>query len=105
MTTYEEYQDMILEIDGRSVDKEARTRAREEAGITTRSFDYRGEDNEWNGTIFFEKDVPVRVAFYVWSATEEKMHESLSQDLGFAVRLVRWQGGNGHYTADIERVV
>lgn len=101
---YEGYQDTIAEIDGNPVDKEARAKAREAAGVTSKSFDYSGKDNEWNGTVYFQEGVPFRINFYVWSATKEKMNESLSKDLGFPVQLVHWHGGNGHYSAEIEKV-
>jgi hypothetical protein len=96
MAGYEDYSKMLGY--GPS---EKQLRARAEAGITAKDLRFDGEDNEWYGTVYLKDGQPIRIAFYVWKATDEKIHESLSDDLGAPVRLNNRSGGNGHYTADI----
>lgn len=80
---------------------EEQLKERVAAGITTKDLDFDGEGNEWYGTVYFKEGNPFRIAFYVWKATDEKVHESLSDALGTPIKLENWSGGNGHYTADI----
>ena len=83
---------------------EEQKKARQAAGITSKHFNFKGKGNEWNCTIYFDRDgEPLRMNYYIWSATNEQMMASLEAELGYPVEMVKSWGGNGHYTADMRR--
>ena len=83
---------------------EEQLEARKKAGVTSRSFDYNGKDNEWNCTVYFQNGDPLKMNFYIWSATREQMEASLQKDLGYSVEWSKWSGGNGHYSCELRRI-
>jgi hypothetical protein len=100
----EGHYDMIADVDWMPVDKEARDKARKEAGVTCESYDFSTPGNAWDCTVYFRHGEPFRMNFYIWSANEAGMMEALSKDLGYKVTMKGVHGGNGHYTAELERV-
>lgn len=99
---YLSYQDMIAELGGAPVDKEARAKRWASLGITTKEFNWDGENNEAYGTIYFQHSKPLYMAWYEWKISVENFQSSLRKELGAEFELVDYQGGNGHYSAGIK---
>jgi hypothetical protein len=100
----EGHYDMISSVDGKPVDKEARSKARKKAGVTSASYDYNTPGNEWNCTVYFEHGEPFRMNFYIWNASQTAMIKSLSEDLGYPISMTGINGGNGHYSCKLKKV-
>lgn len=74
-------------------------------GVTTKDFDYKGNGNDWYGTIYLKDGVPREMSFYDWDSTTENWKR------GCAEQLAEFEGdlevcdvrgaGNGHYHACI----
>lgn len=61
-----------------------------------------GPDRQGNITIYFLGEVPVGVSWYEWSLDYKKFIKELEKAIPFTFRLINDDGGNGHYSADIE---
>lgn len=74
--------------------------------VTTIDFSYKGEDNDWYGTIYLKNNVPFSISFYTWSVSNENIEKGLAEQLHeFSGEwgMIETSGGQGHYSALLKK--
>jgi hypothetical protein len=94
--SYQKYREMIYGKEAAALPED----------VSTKDFSYKGPNNDWYGTIYILSGVPVEMAFYTWSVSNDNITKGFEEQM--AEFEGEWEmfdlsGGQGHYTACLRR--
>ena len=102
MPGYQQYSDMIMNVSDQ--DKQVRDQKFKENNITKEDFDWNEVGCQGAATVYLKDGEPFHVDIYIWSMDPDQPDKKLCARYGSDIILVNWRGGNGHESAEIQRV-
>jgi hypothetical protein len=94
--SYQKYREMIL----------GKEKSKLPDGVTTKDFSYRGDHNDWYGSIYLFNGEPTEISYYTWDVSHENFIKGIKEQMAEfdgEWEMFNISGGQGHCIARLRK--